>query len=63
MDDRDVIRTALRVDVYAQEWQRLNKGNVAKPREVMPYVIEKGVFEEDVREGLPQREIPRRLDE
>jgi len=34
----------------------------AKPKDLMPILIEKGFFNKDVREGLPLRKILRDLD-
>lgn len=34
----------------------------AKPKDLMPILIEKGFFKKDHREGLPLREILRELD-
>jgi hypothetical protein len=48
---------------YTQEWLRINNRNSAKPKDLMPYLIEKGVFNRDHRQGLPLRIILRKLDE
>jgi len=59
---RPVTETAKLIDVYAQEWLRLKNSNVAKPKELMPYLIERGVFTGEHREGLPLRRVLRELD-
>lgn len=58
---RPFFETVKLIDVYVQEW--LHKENIkeAKPRELMPYLIEKGVFACDHREGLPLRKVLRQL--
>ena len=40
-----------------------NKGlDSAKPKDLMPWLIEKGFFKSDNRAGLPLREVLRKLD-
>ena len=65
MTRRPVTETAKLIDVYAQEWLRLNDSNVAKntrPKDLLPYLVKRGVFSRDYREGLPLRRILRKLD-
>ena len=62
MYQRPIFETARLIDVYTQEWLRINNRDSAKPKDLMPYLIEKGVFNRDHREGLPLRNILRKLD-
>jgi hypothetical protein len=63
MYKRPVVETAKLIDVYAQEWLRITNLDSAKPKDLMPYLIEKRVFNHDHREGLPLRAILRQLDQ
>ncbi len=63
MYKRPVTETAKLIDIYAQEWLQINDRDLAKPKDLMPYLIEKGVFNRDHREGLPLRRILRELDQ
>lgn len=45
-----------------QEFLKKEKIVDAKPKDLMPVLIEKGFFKKDYREGLPLRKILRELD-
>ncbi len=62
MPRRPVTETAKLIDVYAQAWLRLKDSSVAKPKDLMPYLVARGVFMRDHRAGLPLRRILRELD-
>ncbi len=63
MYKRPVTETAKLVDVYIQEWLLINNRDSAKPRDLMPYMVQKSVFNRDYREGLPLRKVLRELDQ
>ena len=46
-----------------QTWLTNEQIAEAKPRDLMPFLIEKGYFKKDHRDGLPLRKILRILDE
>ena len=60
---RPLLEKAKLIDIYAQEWLHRNNREKAKPRELMQYLIERGVFTHDNREGRPLRDVLRKLDE
>jgi hypothetical protein len=61
-DMNTIVDKALLISKYAQEWLRINNRTEAKPGELMPYLIEKGVFKSDHRNGLPLRNVLRELE-
>ena len=60
---RPLLEQAKLIDVYAQEWLHMNNREKAISRVIMQYLIEKGVFTHDNREGRPLRDVLRKLDE
>ncbi|MCX7550278.1 hypothetical protein [Xanthomarina sp. F2636L] len=46
-----------------EEFLKIKKLKNAKPKELMPMLIEKGFFNQDHRDGLPLRNVLRDLDE
>jgi hypothetical protein len=52
----------IKMGYVIQSFLEKKKLNDAKPKDLMPILIEKGFFKKDHREGLPLREILRELD-
>ena len=59
---RPVSETARLTDVYIQEWLRNNNRDSAQPKDVMQYLVENRVFDYDRKQGLPLREMLRRIE-
>ena len=59
MSDKEILLMANAIQVYLEKHKMSN----AKPKELMPYLIEKGFFTKDHRNGLPLRKVLRDLDE
>lgn len=51
------------VSNLAQEWLSKKEQDVAKPAELMNYLVEKGVYKKDNRKGKPLRDDLRKLKE
>ena len=62
MYHRPFLETVKLIDVYIQEWLHVNRIENARPKDMMPYLVEKGVFAKDYRMGLPLRKVLRKLD-
>lgn len=58
----DIEQKALLIDQYIQEWLIMNNMTEVKPKDVMGYLITKGLYSRDHRNGLPLREDLRTLD-
>lgn len=58
MQDSQIVK----MGYVIQEFLGKEKMNDAKPKDLMPILIQKGFFVKDHREGLPLREILRELD-
>lgn len=54
---------AVSVSKYIQEWLYLNNRTEAKPKDVIGYLIKKGIYKNDNRLGNPLRNDLRKLDE
>ncbi|KJS86266.1 MAG: hypothetical protein JM58_07140 [Peptococcaceae bacterium BICA1-8] len=51
------------ISYHVQEWLVQNNKSVVKPKDVIPYLIEKGLYENDNRKGNPLRKDLRKLDD
>ncbi|WP_415061016.1 hypothetical protein [Flavobacterium sp.] len=58
MQTSDIIKMGYVIQAYLEKEKLVD----AKPKDLMPILIEKGFFKKDHREGLPLREILRDLD-
>ena len=52
-----------RTDREIKKWFAMTGADVAKPRELMTYLVKQEVFSKDHREGLPLRTLLRRLED
>lgn len=59
MHNHDTIKMGYVIQAFLQKEKLVD----AKPKDLMPVLIEKGFFKKDHREGLPLRKILRDLDE
>jgi hypothetical protein len=59
MNDSQVIRLGHSIQAFLQK----HKMECAKPKDIMPWLIEKGYFKNDHRAGLPLRNLLRQLDD
>jgi len=57
MKDEKTIRMGHSIQVYLTE----NKLEKAKPKDLMPWLIQQGFFSFDHREGLPLRDVLREI--
>ena len=51
------------IDRLAQEWLKKNNEDEARPGDLIEYLVEHGVYRENVRKGLPLRKDLRKLKE
>lgn len=58
MQNHEIIKMGYVIQAYLEKEKLVD----AKPKDLMPILIEKGFFKKDHREGLPLREILRDLD-
>ena len=58
MKDSEIIRMGYSIQAYFEKTGE----EIAKPKDLMPWLIELGYFNKDHREGLPLRDVLRRLD-
>lgn len=58
MDTSEIIKMGYVIQAFLEKEKLVD----AKPKDLMPVLIEKGFFKKDHREGLPLREILRELD-
>lgn len=58
MHNHDTIKMGYVIQAFLQKEKLVD----AKPKDLMPILIEKGFFKKDHREGLPLREVLRDLD-
>lgn len=58
MQNQDIIKMGYVIQAFLEKEKLVD----AKPKDLMPILIEKGFFKKDHREGLPLREILRDLD-
>jgi len=49
------------IERLAQEWLIINNKDVAKPVDLMDYLVKHGVYRKDIRNGLPLRSDLRKL--
>ena len=54
---------APRIDAEIQDWLRTTGVDEAKPKDVMPHLVDRGIFPTDHKEGLPLRKFLRELDD
>ncbi|WP_298898203.1 hypothetical protein [uncultured Psychroserpens sp.] len=59
MTNSEIVKMGYAIQNYLNEMNLLD----AKPKDLMPLLIEKGFFSEDRRNGLPLRNILRQLDD
>lgn len=59
--DRLIERGRL-VDEFIKRWFTVTGADIAKPKELMPYLVKQGVFTKDHREGFPLRNLLRQLE-
>ena len=59
MKNSEIIKMGYAIQEHLNEKSLLN----AKPKDLMPMLIEKGFFKQDHRNGLPLRNILRQLDD
>lgn len=62
MDTQRAVELGRRSGVLAQEYMRSASRTTVKPSELMPFLIRRGVFAHDNREGKPLRDVLRQLD-
>jgi len=53
---------ARQIDALIADWFKRTGREDAKPKDVMPFLVERGIFRADHREGLPLRKLLRELD-
>lgn len=53
---------ARNISNHIQEYLKINELEIAKPKDVMEYLISKGDFSHDNKNGNPLRKILRKLD-
>lgn len=58
MTNSEIIKMGYLIQAFLEKEKLVD----AKPKDLMPVLIEKGFFKKDHREGLPLREILRELD-
>lgn len=59
MNPDQIVRMSTAIQQFLEKKQLVD----SKPKDLMPFLIEKGFFEKDHREGLPLRNVLRALDE
>tara|TARA_B100001113_G_C21098692_1_gene617751 strand:- start:1692 stop:1976 length:285 start_codon:yes stop_codon:yes gene_type:complete len=59
MEESKIIKMGYSIQAFMQK----EKLESAKPKDLMPYLVEQGYFTKDQREGLPLRNILRDLDD
>lgn len=61
---QDTLNKARQISVYAQEFCVNNGVRGIKPKHLLPYLVEKGVFNQiDTRNGRDLREVLRKVDD
>ena len=58
MQNHEIIKMGYAIQAFLEKEKLVD----AKPKDLMPILIEKGFFKKDHRDGLPLREILRDLD-
>ncbi len=59
MTESEIIKMGYAIQKHLEDYQLTD----AKPKDLMSILIEKGYFKKDHRDGLPLRNILRKLDE
>ena len=61
MSSSSKLERAREIDGLIDEWLRDTGVETAKPKDVMPFLIQRGAFARDHRQGLPLRKLLREL--
>lgn len=58
---RNLEQKALILNIYIQQWFNLYNKMEARPKDLMPYLIQKGIYKNDNKDGTPLRNDLRKL--
>ncbi|GHA47547.1 hypothetical protein GCM10007103_30610 [Salinimicrobium marinum] len=56
------VEEVVKIGYVIQKYLEENNLKEAKPKDLMPLLIKKGIFKQDHREGLPLRELLKQLE-
>ena len=57
------LRNARKIDAIVERWLKASRVEEARPKDVMPVLIEHGIYARDYKNGLPLRKLLRELDD